>query len=87
MHEQKLDVLGVVDQESLVAGGHQMTGLLVAAVTNLKSVSTDSYQQRDRCQDRYQDQNRVIRTYLGHGQVALEAAADTVVDTLGLAPC
>lgn len=35
MHEQQLDVLGVVDEESLVAGGHHVLGLLVATVTDL----------------------------------------------------
>jgi hypothetical protein len=35
VHEQQLDVLGVVDEESLVAGGHHVLGLLVATVTDL----------------------------------------------------
>lgn len=34
MHEEELDVLGVVDEESLVAGGHHVTGLLVGTVTD-----------------------------------------------------
>jgi hypothetical protein len=35
VHEQELNVLGVVDKESLVAGGHHVAGLLVATITNL----------------------------------------------------
>jgi hypothetical protein len=35
VHEQQLNVLGVVDEESLVAGGHHVLGLLVATVTDL----------------------------------------------------
>ena len=36
MHHQKLDVLGVADEESLVAGGHHVAGLLVGAIANLQ---------------------------------------------------
>lgn len=57
MHQEQLNVLGVVDEESLVAGGHHVAGLLVATITNGR-----------------------------HGNGALEASADAVVDTLGLAP-
>ena len=57
MHQQELNVLGVVDEESLVAGGHHVLGLLVGTVADG-----------------------------GHGDVALEASTDAVVDTLGLAP-
>lgn len=35
VHEQKLNVLGVVDEESLVAGRHHMPGLLVATIADL----------------------------------------------------
>jgi hypothetical protein len=35
VHQEELDVLGVVDEESLVAGGHHVTGLLVGSVTDL----------------------------------------------------
>ena len=34
VHEEELDVLGVVDEESLVAGGHHVAGLLVGTVTD-----------------------------------------------------
>lgn len=55
MHEEEVDVTGwcslvavfadpiylhtVVDDESLVAGGHEVTGLLVGAVANLSRLS------------------------------------------------
>lgn len=35
VHEEEVEVTGVVDEESLVAGGHHVAGLLVAAVADL----------------------------------------------------
>lgn len=35
VHQQQLDVLDVVDDESLVAGGHHVAGLLVGAESDL----------------------------------------------------
>ena len=35
VHEKKVEVAGVVDEESLVAGRHHVAGLPVAAVTDL----------------------------------------------------
>lgn len=35
VHEQELNVLGVLDEEGLVAGRSQVAGLLVGTVTNL----------------------------------------------------
>lgn len=35
VHEKELNVLGVVDEESLVTRGHQVAGLLVATITDL----------------------------------------------------
>lgn len=34
VHEEELNVLGVVNEESLVAGGHHVAGLLVGTVTD-----------------------------------------------------
>lgn len=39
VHEQEVNVLGVVDEESLVAGGHHVASLLVRAETDLSFVS------------------------------------------------
>ena len=36
VHEEKVDVVRVLDEESLVAGGHQVARLLVGAVADLK---------------------------------------------------
>ena len=36
MHEQQLNVVGVADEEGLVAGGGHVAGLLVGAETDLK---------------------------------------------------
>lgn len=35
MHEEELKVLDVADEESLVAGGHHVAGLLVGTVADL----------------------------------------------------
>jgi hypothetical protein len=35
VHEEEVEVAGVVDKERLVAGGHHVAGLLVATVTDL----------------------------------------------------
>ena len=35
MHEEEVDVAGVVNEEGLVAGGHHVAGLLVGSETNL----------------------------------------------------
>ena len=35
VHEKELNVLGVLDEESLVAGGHHVLGLLVGAIADL----------------------------------------------------
>lgn len=34
VHEEEFDIAGVVDEESLVAGGHHMSGLLVGSETD-----------------------------------------------------
>lgn len=38
VHEKKVNFADVVDEESLVAGGHHMAGLLVGTVTDLRGV-------------------------------------------------
>lgn len=35
MHEEEIDVSGIVDEESFVAGGHHVASLLIGAKTNL----------------------------------------------------
>lgn len=35
VHQQQLNILNVVDEESLVAGGHHVAGLLVVSVSDL----------------------------------------------------
>lgn len=37
MHEEKVDIAGVVDEEGLVAGRHQVAGFPVRAKTDLRS--------------------------------------------------
>lgn len=38
VHEEELDVLGVVDEEGLVARGHHVSCLLVGAEADLKGI-------------------------------------------------
>lgn len=38
VHEEELDVLGVLDEEDLVAGGDHVSRLLVAAVADLSQI-------------------------------------------------
>jgi hypothetical protein len=90
VHEKELNVLGVLDEECLVAGGHHVAGLLVATVTDLYP-ETIIYQHLSRravvdgvwCRRKYVG---VPNPYLGHSSLSTEASADTVVDTLRLAP-
>lgn len=35
MHEEEIDVAGVVDEEGLVARGHHVSGLLVRSISDL----------------------------------------------------
>ena len=39
VHEEEVEVAGVVNEESLVAGGHHVAGLLVGTVANLQENS------------------------------------------------
>ena len=39
VHEEELDILDVADEESLVAGGHHVAGLLVGAIADLEARS------------------------------------------------
>lgn len=45
VHQQKFHILGVVNKEGLVTGGHHVASLLVAAVANLFQIK--SYQHSD----------------------------------------
>ena len=45
VHEEQLDVLDVADEESLVAGGHHVLGLLVGAVSDLKGSHVSPFAQ------------------------------------------
>lgn len=40
VHQQKVDVVDVADEEGLVAGGHHVLGLLVGAEADLGSRNT-----------------------------------------------
>lgn len=48
MHEEELDVTGVLDEESLVARGHHVLGLLVATVSDLSGLVFSRFQFPDR---------------------------------------
>ncbi len=79
MHEEELDVLDVADEEGLVARGHHVAGALVGAIANLE-------RQPWSAPEALPCRSIPPSLYLGHGSSSLEAAAHTVVDTLGLPP-
>lgn len=79
VHQQQLEVLDVVDEESLVAGGGQEASLLVGSVANLYFIHQHSCPSR--CLSLLLEM-----TYLGHADGAPEASADTAIDTLRLPP-
>lgn len=91
MHEQQLNIVDIVDEEGLVAGGDHVAGLLVGAVSDLYSqenqmisnVISFAFPRASRSNARVESSSK---TYRGHGNVALEPSADTVVNTLRLAP-
>ena len=83
----------VVDDESLVAGRHEVTGLLVGSVTDLIAILSamvltlatplwslfDANSLPPSCALQWE-------AYLGHSGLALETPSDAVVNTLGLPP-
>lgn len=84
MHEEKFNVLGVVNEEGLVARGHHVAGLLVAPVADLNInpiIISNPYIPPNPNHEAFLSQ-----TYRRHRDVALEASTDAVVDTLGFAP-
>lgn len=91
VHEQKLNIVDVVDEEGLVAGGHHVAGLLVGTIANLqiRCVSTVFHLEarashRDDCSSIDAIQGGC--TYGGHGNGASEASSNSGVDTLGPSP-
>lgn len=104
VHEEEIQVAGVVDEESLVAGRHHVAGLDVATVADLCSQSLlalfslllplfsqgpMSRSFSSMSQIHFADPSFSIArspTHLWHSGLALEASADTVVDSLGLSP-
>ena len=75
----------VVDKESLVAAGGEVTGLLVGTVTDLQVAISSAMILRipNASELRRLDCDE---SYLGHSGLALEPPADAVVNTLGLPP-
>lgn len=87
VHKEKLDIVDVADEESLVAGGGHVAGLLVGAIADLKShrISTKFHVPPHR-KSIILIRPRKGSTYRGHGNGAAESSSDTAVDTLRLAP-
>lgn len=48
MHEEEVDVARVLDEEGLVAGRHEVSGLLVGAVTDLDLSTVSAAVRRSR---------------------------------------
>jgi hypothetical protein len=90
VHEEEVDVFGVVNEESLVAGGHHMSGLLVGAETNLFGVLVSHYLTSPSSSPPPVVVTRLAAleciTYRRHDHLTLEASSDSVVDTLRFAP-
>lgn len=75
MHQQQVQFIHIMNQELFEAVREQVAGFPVAPVPDLRSspVSTERG-------------GKGGRKYFGHGDLALEASSDSVIDTLGLAP-
>lgn len=104
MHEEKVNLGNVVDEEGLVARRHHVASLLVGTVTDLfelKRPSATTLLRKAMVRPVQSTHFRVDDfsfhcpssflgllddSHLWHGSLALEASADTVVDTLGLSP-
>lgn len=91
VHEQKLNIVDVVDEEGLVAGGHHVAGLLVGTIANLqiRCVSTVFHlEARASHRDDFSSIDAIQGgcTYGGHGNGASEASSNSGVDTLGPSP-
>jgi hypothetical protein len=96
VHEEEVDISGVVDEESLVAGGHHVASLPVRSKANLNILSALilDYAQNSTVTSKVTSyspseatQNWVANTtYRWHNHLTLESSSDTVVDTLGLSP-
>jgi hypothetical protein len=102
VHEEEIYVAGVVDEEGLVAGGHEMACLLVGAITNLQVYPSAFHDHRNfgPLQSLSNISSAIIApgisrtpievggldSHLWHSGLALEASADTIVDTLRFPP-
>jgi hypothetical protein len=102
VHEEEVEVTGVVDEERLVAGGHHVAGLLVATVADLQRDSRSAnlsqtihpamlFLPREFPLLSHLVATLLrcpcgVQTHLGHGSLASEASPDGIVDTLGLPP-
>ena len=97
MHQEEVNIADVVDEESLVAGGHHVAGFLVRSETNLiiQSALSSILQIRRSWQNQYfafqleidaAMASIVLPTYRWHNHLALETSSDTIVNTLRLSP-
>ena len=93
VHEEKVDLLGIGDQELLEAVGEEVPGLYKwsdgctqhgTSLTDLL-VAAVANLTGDQCKNSYVYARTDI-THLGHGKVALEPTAHPVIDTLGFPP-
>lgn len=75
VHQQQLQLTDIVYYELLEPVGKMMASLLVRAVPDLLNASTS------------RPGFRIITTYLGHWQLALEPPAHPVINTLRFPPC
>lgn len=98
VHQEKVDITDVVDEESLVAGGHHVAGLLVGSKTNLivssalvlDIVSPEVHGRFVISPSEHEFEpvmtSCLFLTYRWHNHLALEPSSDTIVNTLRLSP-
>ena len=82
VHQEQFNIVGVLDEERLVARRHHVAGLLVGTVSNLNPSKYSSI-----VAPTPTPRNKTGLPYRGHGSLSLEPSPHTVIDTLGLPPC
>lgn len=85
MHEEELDLVGVVDEEALVAVGHDVTGLLVGSVSDVGHGEL-ALEERS-AGGRLSGRTACMGGGGGQRATNLKTTANAVINTLGLAPC
>ena len=101
VHQKKVNISGIMNDERFVAGRHQMPSFLVRTVSDLNH--SDSTSLSLHLQQRWWSEKQArsvlacstsvtqplhsrVSTHRRHSSLALETSSDSVVNTLGLPP-